>query len=322
MSILERLGSYVAWPAEQVSVSPIVLANAGFSYSGRGDRVTCPVCRIDLEGWSSGQLTNPRDEHRRRSPQCALAVECSKVCDDALAARVERLLTDQPSAHHSLSTETHCTSVGAPASPASRPARLINVLQSAVRRAKSHGVFNSFSAPDADAIDRKNPDFARLKFESSRLSTYHDWPTNARVKPSDLAADGWFYTGQNDRVCCVFCRGVLHHWSVGDVPSSEHRRHFPGCPYVRGMDVGNVPFGREQNAATAAASPEAAAAERGPDDNHVRNSVAGFEKDHGNCAVLRSECNEPPTVPRNEHGGNNQTQLQAAGNDDVLQPNG
>jgi hypothetical protein len=224
-------------------MSPIVLANAGFQYSGLGDRVRCPVCRIEIEGWQSGDLTSPAVEHRRRSPQCPLATQCAYPRDDgALVADVERMLKDQSlneraTSPHRLSSDVSC-------SPTNRSLNMTEVLNSAVRRAKTHGVVDPPPSTSSDAglttVDRTNPDYDLLKFESTRLGTFYDWPATAVAKPSDLAANGWFYTGQHDRVRCAFCRGVLHHWTKDDVPSSEHRRHFPDCPFVKGRDVGNV----------------------------------------------------------------------------------
>jgi len=82
---------------------------------------------------------------------------------------------------------------------------------------------------------RHQPDFERLKDESVRLSTFHDWPEAAEriVKPRDLARAGMFYTGQTDRVQCAFCRGCLRNWVQGDNPAEEHRKNFPNCSFIR-----------------------------------------------------------------------------------------
>ncbi len=38
-------------------------------------------------------------------------------------------------------------------------------------------------------------------------------------------------------------------WEEGDNPSTEHRRHFPRCPFVCNLPVGNIPIGNESEAA-------------------------------------------------------------------------
>ncbi len=35
-------------------------------------------------------------------------------------------------------------------------------------------------------------------------------------------------------------------WEEGDDPSEEHRRHFPRCPFVCNLPVGNVVVGAEE----------------------------------------------------------------------------
>jgi hypothetical protein len=77
MSILLRLSSFANWPTDAAFASPVVLANAGFMYSGHGDKVACPICRIEIQGRRRDEFFNPSEEHRRRSPQCSLAVACS-----------------------------------------------------------------------------------------------------------------------------------------------------------------------------------------------------------------------------------------------------
>jgi hypothetical protein len=86
-------------------------------------------------------------------------------------------------------------------------------------------------------IDREKPDYERLKTESVRLSTFHDWPTRAYADPVELVKEGFFYTGNGDRVCCAFCRGFLRNWLPEDRPDEEHKKHFPDCPFVRRTNI-------------------------------------------------------------------------------------
>lgn len=86
-----------------------------------------------------------------------------------------------------------------------------------------------------------------LRFERNRLETFKNWPTTACVSSTELAKQGFFYTGSADRVQCIFCKGILRNWEVGDRPHIEHRKHFPRCPFVLGMNIGNVPLPLDQN---------------------------------------------------------------------------
>lgn len=48
------------------------------------------------------------------------------------------------------------------------------------------------------------------------------------------------FLGVGDRVQCVFCRGILRDWDVGEKPHIEHKNKFPRCPFILGVNVGNV----------------------------------------------------------------------------------
>ena len=79
-----------------------------------------------------------------------------------------------------------------------------------------------------------------LRFEKERLETFIDWPLKW-LHPAELASEGFYYLRTADHCACVFCRGIVGAWEVGDTPRGEHQRHFPHCPFLRGAPVGNVP---------------------------------------------------------------------------------
>ncbi|XP_035697595.1 inhibitor of apoptosis protein-like [Branchiostoma floridae] len=80
-----------------------------------------------------------------------------------------------------------------------------------------------------------------LRHESKRLETFADWPQPSPVKPDDLAAAGFFYTGKGDNVQCFICGNVMRHWKEGDDPVLKHFYEFPDCEFMLGYGVGNVP---------------------------------------------------------------------------------
>ncbi|XP_028156769.1 death-associated inhibitor of apoptosis 1-like isoform X1 [Ostrinia furnacalis] len=69
--------------------------------------------------------------------------------------------------------------------------------------------------------------------ESARLRSFQDWPRCMRQKPEDLAAAGFFYTGQGDKTKCFYCDGGLKDWENDDVPWEQHARWFDRCAYVQ-----------------------------------------------------------------------------------------
>nr|BDT62385.1 MAG: baculoviral IAP repeat-containing protein [Melicertus latisulcatus majanivirus] len=89
------------------------------------------------------------------------------------------------------------------------------------------------------SISKTFTSFDSLRFEKERLDTFIDWPIKW-LDPSELASDGFYYLRTADHCSCVFCRGIVGAWEVGDTPRGEHQRHFPHCPFIRGQPVGNV----------------------------------------------------------------------------------
>ena len=62
-----RFLTYKSWPKSH-PIKADQLTRAGFLYTGEGDKVTCPWCRIQLTEWETYDV--PIEEHRRHSPYC------------------------------------------------------------------------------------------------------------------------------------------------------------------------------------------------------------------------------------------------------------
>uniref|UniRef100_A0A3Q1IXZ9 RING-type E3 ubiquitin transferase n=1 Tax=Anabas testudineus TaxID=64144 RepID=A0A3Q1IXZ9_ANATE len=86
--------------------------------------------------------------------------------------------------------------------------------------------------------------YPEMEAEDSRLTTFHNWPTEASVEPDVLARAGFFYTGHGDNVKCFYCDGGLRNWEPGDDPWQEHAKWFPRCEFLiqsRGQDyISNI----------------------------------------------------------------------------------
>ncbi|TNN33744.1 Baculoviral IAP repeat-containing protein 7-B [Liparis tanakae] len=81
--------------------------------------------------------------------------------------------------------------------------------------------------------------YPEMEAEGSRISTFHNWPSEASVQPDVLARAGFFYTGHGDNVKCFHCDGGLRNWEPGDDPWQEHAKWFPRCEFLiqeRGQD--------------------------------------------------------------------------------------
>jgi len=75
-----------------------------------------------------------------------------------------------------------------------------------------------------------------LNEEVDRLGTFTDWPSDVPVSPSELAREGFCYTGCDDMVRCFRCLRTIRHWRRGDRPLDRHRRTSPDCPLVTNRD--------------------------------------------------------------------------------------
>ncbi|PAA88228.1 hypothetical protein BOX15_Mlig021765g1 [Macrostomum lignano] len=84
-----------------------------------------------------------------------------------------------------------------------------------------------------------------MRREENRWQSFHlpdaSFTAAHLVSVTDLAADGFFYLQESDRVKCAFCKGVLKDWEAGEQVREAHRRHFSTCPFVLFVEVGNVP---------------------------------------------------------------------------------
>ncbi|XP_034028524.1 baculoviral IAP repeat-containing protein 7 [Thalassophryne amazonica] len=74
--------------------------------------------------------------------------------------------------------------------------------------------------------------YPEMEAEDSRLTTFHNWPTEASVQPDVLARAGFFYTGHGDNVKCFYCDGGLRNWEPSDDPWQEHAKWFPRCEFL------------------------------------------------------------------------------------------
>lgn len=133
------------------------------------------------------------------------------------------------------------------------------------------------------------------KYEFKRLETFNDWPSNAAVKASDLAKNGFIYTHINDRVQCAFCRGILSSWEAGDVVEEEHKKHCPECAFAFGYECGNVPLNQSNNVQATVA--------RHPTNQYVtaHSQFPQTVPQHGNFSYNPSQSGtQPQAVP--QHG--------------------
>ncbi|KAK3097341.1 hypothetical protein FSP39_008809 [Pinctada imbricata] len=79
---------------------------------------------------------------------------------------------------------------------------------------------------------------------SLRLRSFQKYPTNAIVPKDKLIDNGFYYigNGENDRVQCVHCGGIVSEWEPDDDVKTVHKKFFPKCPYVQKNNAPNFSY--------------------------------------------------------------------------------
>ena len=82
----KRLSSFKTWPAEN-PINPLDLAQAGFYFTGQGDKVKCFQCHGSVMMW--GQGDNPFEEHKTHFPQCPFVISRERLSESQDSSNVE-----------------------------------------------------------------------------------------------------------------------------------------------------------------------------------------------------------------------------------------
>ncbi|XP_076657863.1 baculoviral IAP repeat-containing protein 8-like [Halictus rubicundus] len=85
------------------------------------------------------------------------------------------------------------------------------------------------------------------RFEQARLQSFENWPVPHIIEPKRLAAAGFYYTGEGDKVRCFECYMEIYQWVEGDNPMVDHQRWSARCRFIRKINCGNVPIGVDPN---------------------------------------------------------------------------
>ncbi|XP_073955154.1 death-associated inhibitor of apoptosis 2-like [Choristoneura fumiferana] len=205
-----RLLSFINWRDDSVSIASLV--NAGFYHAGES-RLRCAWCGGELSPFRQlSILESPIDIHRRAFPRCEFV---QRLQNTGRAANVAPAVS-QP----------QTPQVESPHNPMSEGATHNALLLS------SGGIQGCQTLGVVPVTGRgvQHPSLASL---AGRLATFAEWPAGRPQAPQALAEAGFFFTGQDDQVCCFYCDGGLGKWEAGDEPWAEHARWFPECGFVQ-----------------------------------------------------------------------------------------
>ncbi len=242
---VNRLSTFRNWPSH-VPVTPSSLARAGFFYTGKDDIVECFICQGQIRDFEFGDTA--MGEHKKHFPKCPFVknknhgnVPMAGTPDFSSVS-----VSDPAGASGSSSSEKKVKEKEASLFSSKDAEKLEKEKRSKGSGGGKNGKKSGKSSPKAEDVDpaTRADNQAKLTFKSEfkRLLSYQNWPEECPVDPRDSAKAGFFFTGKEDIVQCFACFGKLGNFKKGDVPMVEHNRHFPSCPYVMGLNVGNQPI--------------------------------------------------------------------------------
>ncbi|XP_070532997.1 baculoviral IAP repeat-containing protein 7-like [Ptychodera flava] len=224
-----RLATFRSLPSPAAySVTPSAMARAGLYYTGEDGITACFSCKGKFR---SEDMTEPVMEvHRRKYPSCNFVKGTDR--------------NNIPLGSTGKHTEENSQKSKEDDEPNNKQNKGTNS-RKMKKKKKTSGkdesnvdglVFDLENDPQLKEADRV------LKSEYKRLLTFIYWPRNAPVLQEDLAKAGFYYLGEDDKVQCLWCGGILKDWRPDDVPINDHRYYFPSCKFAKGEDVGNEPM--------------------------------------------------------------------------------
>merc|ERR1712223_477309 len=283
-----RLLTFDKWPAS-AKVEPRKIAKAGFFYTGQYAEAKCLWCDYVITTWEYGDQVMTRHRSASpdcpfvRDVSDNIPLLASSVSSSNIMHSDDQLLNNESNSVDQVddgrqtsngnstnsNTDNYNESMGNDevgderisdntrqvSSPRQRnDQRMTSPPQRQAGRLNFHP--NSGRPLPEDYVNRPtasspmSPDVndGIYKYESERLKTFDRWPLSY-IRPADLANAGFVYTGRGDCVRCVFCQEHVGEWDEDDFPHTEHRSLFPHCPFVRGLDVGNIASNAESREA-------------------------------------------------------------------------
>ncbi|XP_048765604.2 putative inhibitor of apoptosis [Ostrea edulis] len=85
-----------------------------------------------------------------------------------------------------------------------------------------------------------------MHLEMIRLASFYNFPSSSSVSTIKLARQGFYFSGEGDKVICFACGFEKSDWRVKDDVESIHRLASPNCPLLKSNCARNVEIGRRQ----------------------------------------------------------------------------
>jgi len=204
----ERLSSFANWPKPNINTQR--LANAGFYYTGEGDKTRCAWCKGTIENWSETDI--PFEEHGICFPCCSFILNPPAYAYDAQDERT-----------HEMNEINEINEINVNNEIANNTNEIIEFDET---MPASNNIMKHI---DQMIMKHVGPRYTDLVSLDVRLKTFSTWPDTIGVKPLDLAMAGFVYLGESDNTLCFHCGIKLQNWEVDDDPWKEHERWNPAC---------------------------------------------------------------------------------------------
>lgn len=258
---LIRLQTFSRYP-ENASVRPILLAKAGFYYTGNGIEVRCYSCGKTYSDWKQGD--SPREIHLRISPHCehirrnendsiTLESETENRSRSSIATQFqsngfennteddEQIQRRHNQEHSQIQRQTQQNhpSPQQQQQQQRRPGHQQEIQNNTTHQSHTDETQSGSSRTQVNyKYDPLGINFDRPKYQAYavlavRISSFRGWPSHLTQNAKEMATAGYFYAGYSDYCRCFFCGGGLRNWDVGDDPWVEHARWFPRCQFLR-----------------------------------------------------------------------------------------
>ncbi|KAK3596950.1 hypothetical protein CHS0354_002517 [Potamilus streckersoni] len=227
--------------------SPIRLARDGFFYTGQGTQTRCFSCGVSHEEWKF--LDNPHEVHQRLSPNCPFLngrqeehINIPMSPDgNGNVGRADRDSIPPPSLPFGSDTGQSRIVRGRSESREITRASKTTDEDDTIRHQQKSGSGETALRVQPHPVEESaqyevgnRPKFPEHVSLPSRIATFgHGWPPYLDQTPQQMAAAGFFFTGNQDYTRCYQCGGGLRNWEPADNPWIEHCRWYPTCPHVQ-----------------------------------------------------------------------------------------
>jgi hypothetical protein len=81
----------------------------------------------------------------------------------------------------------------------------------------------------------------KMNYEKFRIESFKGWPI-PWINVREMAASGFYYVGEDDKVKCNFCNIKLCSWQAEDTPAVQHEKWAPYCPLINDEKTRNIPL--------------------------------------------------------------------------------